>query len=431
MTRRVAPSVLLILLLWLVPVGLLAAPSASAAPVRIDAVTHNAKGPLKAGDRVTVTLRGTAGGAATFALLGVDTDLGMREVRTGTYTPEPAVYTGTYIVQAGNVVNNGIIFATLTARGTTLVAASTQPITIDTRPPVLTARFPKPEATLANLRPNISIEFVDLESGVNPASVRLVVNGQNVTAQASVSAASVSYNPPTPFRPGPVRVELTVADRAGNTLRASWGFFIVTPDGLITSVTINPASTLTRDDVLTVVMAGAKGGKASFAIQGVRAEFPMKESGTKGVYFGTLTVRAEHATTDAPVLVTLTSNGRKSTLPASALVTILAGRPAAPTVATSNRSLSLEDPTARLILSGTSRPGFRILGRIGYEARSSGLAPEGTLGEFLAIADANGRWRASLGPLVPLPGARLVITVVAIDSADQRSPPATLELTLS
>lgn len=422
------------IVIWAV---LLAYTTASAGPVaplatsQIVSLTHDAKRPLGVGSRLTISVRGTTRGAATFHIPGVATDIGMRETRTGVYPVQPGVYTGTYVVRAGDGARNVGVFATLTVRDTSAVGMSAQPVTIDTRPPIVMAQYPRSGTRLANLRPNISVEFLDLESGVNPASVRLLVNGQNVTARASISESSVSYNPPAPFRPGPVRVELTVADRAGNTLRAAWTFTITAPDGLITSVTINPASTLIRDDVLTVVMTGVAGGKASFAIRGVRAEFPMKESSTKGVYFGTLTVRPEHAATDASVMATLESNGRKSTVAASPAVTILAGRPAAPTVSASNRSLDLEDPTARLVLNGTSRPGFQILGRVGYEARSPGVPAEGTLGEFLVIADASGRWRASLGPLVPLPGARVIVTVFAIDPAGQRSPPATLELTSS
>src|SRR3972149_4996660 len=146
-------------------------------------------------------------------------------------------------------------------------AAGNRPITIDTRGPVITSRQPKPGATLTNVRPNIFVNFFDAVSTVNPGAVRLVVNGQNVTTRASISESSAAYNPEVPFAPGPVRVQLTTTDRAGNIEQTEWSFTIAPSNNLIKSVTINPVTALTPGDILTVVVTAAPGGKASFAIQ--------------------------------------------------------------------------------------------------------------------------------------------------------------------
>ena len=419
---------LIIVLLGAGQAGMQAAPAPPAAPLSAGGLTYEAARQLKAGDRLSLILRGTPGGAATFHIFNVVSDVGMREVRTGVYGAQPAMYSGTYMVQPGNAVRNAMVFATLAARGAEIMTSGPRPITIDTRPPVLMARYPRPDATVANARPNIVVDLIDPETQVNPASVRLSINGQNVTSRASISATTISYNPDAPFPPGSVRVQFSAADGAGNRLNSNWSFGVAPPAGLITSVTINPTAALTDDDILTVVMAGVPGGSASFSIQGVRGERPMRESGTKGVYFGTIAVSQLDAVFGAPLVATLEKNGRKSSTPATALVTILPGQPPVPTVVTSTRSLSLEDPTARLLLTGVSRPGFRILGRVDYVAQSSTLEGAGTLGEFLAVVASNGTWRISLGPLIPLAQARLLVTVVAIDPAGRRSPPATLEV---
>ncbi|MGH9198981.1 MAG: hypothetical protein ACRD1T_25045, partial [Acidimicrobiia bacterium] len=318
------------------------------------------------------------------------------------------------------------LFSTLDVGGRETLSVSDRPITIDTRPPVVTSRHPKPGTRLPNLRPNIEIDLLDLETGVNPGTVRLLVNGQNVTGKTSISEASIAYNPESPFRPGTVRVRLTVSDRAGNTLQNEWTFQITPPGELVKSVTINPASALTKDDLLTVVMTGEPGGSATFTIAGIRGTVPMRESQTPGVYFGSLPVRPVYAVVDAQLLVTLEKNGRKSTAPASALVTILGAPPPAPRI--TSRALSSESPLAgRLGVGGSSGPGFRVLGHITYEVRSQGL--EGTLGEFVAVAGPDGRWQASIGSLIPLERARVLLTIIAIDPAGQRSPPTTIELT--
>ena len=422
--RRIAAAFILLALTQSV-----AGAPASPPSIRIEAVTISARSPLGVGTRLPVSVRGTGGGSATFHVFGVVADIGMRELRTAGYQGLTTQYTGTYVVRPGDGVRNGALFATLAVRGTEVMAAGPRGLTIDGRPPRLMTRQPAPGARLANLRPNIALEVIDLESGMDPASVRLVVNGQNVTARASISETSVTYNPATPFRPGPVRLELTAADRAGNRLRAGWGFEVTPPTGLISSVTINPATALTNNDLLTVVVAGAAGAKGTFSIQGLRGDWPMKESGTKGIYFGTIVVLEQNALTGRALLATLEKDGRKSTVSASVTVTVLSRQPAAPTISTSVRALSLDDPGARLDLSGAAPQGYRILGRVDYATQSSAIEGTGTLGEFVVLAGADGRWRTSLGPLVPLAQARLTVTVVAVDPAGRRSPPATLEVT--
>jgi len=87
---------------------------------------------------------------------------------------------------------------------------------------------------------------------------------------------------------------------------------VVPPTGLISSVTINPFTALTEDDLLTVVVAGVASGRASFSIQGVRGERPMKESRTPGIYFGTLLVPQQLAVPGGALLATLEKDGQRS-----------------------------------------------------------------------------------------------------------------------
>src|SRR3989337_3736486 len=161
-----------LLSLWLVcghgPIMAAPAPLPPTGGVRIELLTHDARRPLRAGDRVVVTLRGSLGGSATFHIFGVVANVGMREIRTGVYQAQPALYTGTYIVRPGDVARNAALFATLSVGGQDGMAAGNRPITIDTRGPVMTSRQPKPGATLTNVRPNILVNFFDAGSPVTP-----------------------------------------------------------------------------------------------------------------------------------------------------------------------------------------------------------------------------------------------------------------------
>lgn len=422
--------------LWLAfghgPILAAPAPLPPTGGVRIELLTHDARRPLRAGDRVAVTLRGSLGGSATFHIFGVVANVGMREIRTGVYQAQPALYTGTYIVRPGDVARNAALFATLSVGGQEVMAASNRPITIDTRGPVITSRQPKPGASLANLRPNIVVNFFDGVSAVNPGAVRLLVNGQNVTARASISESSAAYNPETPFRPGPVRVQLTATDRAGNTERIEWSFTIAPAGDLIKSVTINPATPLTPGDILTVVATGAAGGRASFTIQGVPGVVAMRESRTPGVYFGTLAVASGLSVLEAPLLVSFEKDGRRNTAASAAGVTIVGTGPPAPAIVSPGRAIVLgEEAVVRTVLRGRSRPGFRILGRLTYVARSASGEEQGSLGEFVTVTGADGVWQAAIGPLIAPAGARVIATVIAIDPAGQRSPPAVMDMAQS
>lgn len=398
--------------------------------VRIESLTHDVKEPLNVGDLMTVTLRGSAGGSATFHIFGVATFIGIREVRPGVYQAQPAVYIGTYVVQPGDSARNAGIFATLRVGGKEVMASSNRPITIDTRPPVTTSRHPEPGARLRNVRPNIVVNFYDEDSGVNPGTVRLIVNEVDVSARASVSETSASYNPDAPFAAGPVRVQLTVADRAGNADRAEWVFLIAPTDELIKSITVNPATPLRSGDILTVVMTGVPRGRAAFAITGLSGAVPMRESRTPGQYFGSFAARPGQYLLEAPLVVTLEKQGRRSTAVAAAGVTILATLPLAPTILPPTRTVvSGERSITRMVLRGRSRAGFRILGRISYTATMSAAEKQGSVGEFSTGVSVDGTWQATIGPLVRLEGGRFLVTVVAIDPAGQRSPPAVIEVT--
>jgi hypothetical protein len=74
-------------------------------------------------------------------------------------------------------------------------------------------------------RAHISARLSDDRSGVDPSSVRLRVDGRDVTrfARVTPSQVRVSEN----LRPGRHTAQLQVRDRAGNTSRVAWSFDVV------------------------------------------------------------------------------------------------------------------------------------------------------------------------------------------------------------
>ncbi len=401
--------------------------------VRIESLTHDATKPLIAGDVITVTLRGSAGGTATFHIFGIIADGSMTEVRPGIYQAQPAIYTGRYTVQRGDAIRNAAVFATLKVSDREVVAVSKRSVSIGTDPPGITSLHPAPQAHLTNTRPNIVVRFYDPITGVNPASVRVVVNDKDVTPRASVTDTSASYSPEAPFAPGPVRVQIAIANQVKLVHQAEWTFTIDPSVDLIKSVTINPTTVLNVGDVLTVVMTGAPGGEATFAIQGLQASAPMRESKTPGLYLGTYAAQSRQRIIDAPVVVTLTKAGQLSSTTASVGVTILSGPPPAPTIRPAGTEVALGKRNAtKMVFTGRSLPGVRIQGEIAFATTEKLLSAEeqGTLGQFSTMTGTDGNWRNAIGPVMPFHGAKLVVSVVAFDAAGHRSPSSTAEITL-
>ncbi len=400
-----------------------------AGATRIEALTHNARSVIRAGESFTVSMRGSLGGAASFDVFGVVADVRMREARPGVYGALPAVYSGTYTVRPGDSARQAAVVAALKVGNQEIVATADRPITVDTRPPEIVTRQPAHDARLTNVRPNIVINFIDGESSVNPGAVRLLVNGRNVTADASITETSIAYNPQALLPPGRVQIELILTDRAGNTERTEWAFTITPSDELIRSVTINPTAALKPGDILTVVAAGVPAAEAWFAVDGLPEQVPMRESRTPGLYFGTYEARRGQRVLGAAIRVTLVKDGRRSTAPAATGVTIVGIAPSAPTnITTSKATVAGPRPETRIVVRGRSQPGFRVLGRLTHDGRVPSGEDQGTLQEFLARVGNDGTWQFAVGPLAILRGTKVFATLVAVDPAGQLSPPVVIEL---
>lgn len=70
----------------------------------------------------------------------------------------------------------------------------------------------------------VSARFRDDRSGVDASSVRLRIDGRDVTGWSRVSASDVSFR--GDLREGRHTAELVVGDRAGNVTRTDWSFVV-------------------------------------------------------------------------------------------------------------------------------------------------------------------------------------------------------------
>jgi hypothetical protein len=387
--------------------------------VRITSITHSADRALRAGETLTVTIRGTPGGQATFDIFGVAQGVAMAEV-------SPGVYRGRYRIQPDDNVLSAGVFGHLRVGGqeAVLVQAGNL-VSIDARAPVIRARVPEPNAVINNTRPNILITFDDQAgSGVNAANSALIVNGQHVTGSAAWSETAVAYTPPQPLPQGRISVQTILRDRAGNQTTDTFTFTVgVVQGALVRAVTVNPTTNLRSGQVLTVTALGEPGGQASFSIEGVVSNVPMPET-QPGVYVGQFTVGNQNVQY-ARVLVTLNRGGQTATVAASSRISIIGPAVAPPTITAPTAGARVGSP---ITIRGTAVPGSRVVVRVDYRGTVLFFQVTGTYGEVATTADASGNWQVTVRPSTRIPDAQLTIMVRAIDPGGRESAATTVQV---
>jgi hypothetical protein len=386
--------------------------------VRITSITHSAERPLRAGETLTVTVRGTPGGQATFDIFGVAQGVAMTEV-------SPGIYRGNYTIQPSDNVLSAGVFGHLRVGGQDAVPVQAgNLVSIDGRAPMIRARVPEPNTVINNTRPNVLITFDDQGgTGVDTANSTLAVNGQNVTGSAAWSETAVAYTPAQALPQGPVNVRIVLRDRAGNRTTDTYTFAIgVVSGALVRAVTVNPTTNLRAGQVVTVTALGEPGGQASFSIEGVVTNVAMPET-QPGVYVGQFTIGNQSAQ-NARVLVTMSRAGQTVTVAASSRISII-GATATPTITSPAAGTRVGSP---IIIRGTAVPGSRVIVRVDYRGTMLVFQVSGTYGEVATTADASGNWQVSVRPSTRVPDAQLTITVRAIDPGGRESSPVTVRV---
>jgi hypothetical protein len=194
-----------------------------AGSAQIADIAVSAKGPLRAGDAFTVTLHGTPGGKASFDIGTYVTGLPIPETQPGTYTTK-------YTVPDGINFNRTTVYGHL-AVGVTEAprAEATQLVAVTTTKPQIVDIAPPGGQTVNNNKPSIYATYRSpTDVGINPSSVRIEVNGLDVTAAATRTDQFITYSPGAALPDGTVTVKVTIADNAGNQQSRSWSFTVRT-----------------------------------------------------------------------------------------------------------------------------------------------------------------------------------------------------------
>lgn len=224
-------------------------------PVEVRSFTHDAPRPLRAGEKVVVHLIGTPSAAATFSISGVESarDLPLREESDGNYT-------GAFTIPPGVQVRNAPLFASLKKAGqSSPLIQSAQPVTIDGIAPQVASLSPASGATAAPARLLIYGTLADAGTGIDTAGLQLLVNGKDVTEQATVTEAFFSYKPAAALPSGKTTVAVVVKDQAGNETKREWSFTLSAAAAPVPTAPVAP----TKPTILTPAAGASVGDTAT------------------------------------------------------------------------------------------------------------------------------------------------------------------------
>jgi len=192
----------------------------SPSSVQISAVTDNADRALRASQILKVQANGTVGAQASFDLSDVIVANPMQETRAGHYE-------GSYRVDVGTNLTDAPIIVQLRKNGDSAVAEAPDPLNIVTTPPSIGQVAPDDGARINSARPNIFATFNTVaDKGMDSGSLRMSLNGGDVTSRTTRTGAFIAYYPPSDLAAGTVLVEVRGSDIAGNAVRYKWSFVV-------------------------------------------------------------------------------------------------------------------------------------------------------------------------------------------------------------
>lgn len=180
---------------------------------------------------------------------------------TFTAGPTTAIFTPATLTEGQHV-----LVVRIRDRAGNTSAAATRSTFVDTRVPVVTLS-PANGATVTTGNPTLRGTFSDSapSSGIQVASVRIELDGQDVTATATVSASEVTFTPSTALAGGTHTWRVQVADGAQNIGFASASFFVNTnPPALTVTSPANNAIVAAS----TVTVTGTVTGQTSLTANG-------------------------------------------------------------------------------------------------------------------------------------------------------------------
>jgi hypothetical protein len=300
---------------------------------------------------------------------------------------------------------------------------------------------------------SITAEFA-AENGqtVDPSTVRIVVNGQDVTRQSTITTRFFSYRPAQPFAPGAVQVRVDYRNTRGQARTASWTFNVQAPQPTIqiSSVTHNGVGTTPNQGfIFQVTIVGTPNAQATAVlVQDGRTVREISASEvSSGVYVANLTVQRGDRVREGIAIGRLRRQGE--TIYAAATQPFTLNEPQSPSTGVSpSPSPSPTTPAAQLqprftshdngdridsgsfTLVGQSLPNATVDVTVTSAISVLGVVRlnEETVLDQEVRANNNGEFRITVpAARLPVPGTRYTVRAIA-EKDGQRSPETRITL---
>lgn len=189
--------------------------------VTIDSMTVSPQRTLRPGDRLTVTMLGSANANATFSIPGTIEDVMMREL-------SPGWYQGQIVIGQNHYADQSAIIGYLVKDGRRVAAEGSRTVSIDqSRTDDRTGAMqltPAPESNVSNTRPFLQADF---EVPVRPGTVSMTVDGQALSENLSSDQKVVTALPSYDLSPGRHQMRVQALALDNSVIDRSWSFVVV------------------------------------------------------------------------------------------------------------------------------------------------------------------------------------------------------------
>ncbi len=381
--------------------------------VAITSFNHTASGWTHVGDVVTFTLVGTPRAAASVTISGVATAINLTEEQTGRYV-------GRWTPGAGVNLEGTSAVATLRVGSSERQIQSGVPISVDTTGPAIRSFSPDDGSTVSIARPDISGVFEDTGAGIEPRTVKIRVNGKDVTGASTVNNSLFLYSPHTNLPNGLTTVDVAFADKAGNASSYRASFMVTSANNsAVSSFLHNARYYAEAGKAIAFKIEGEPGAKIVINAGNYLRNVALRES-SPGTYIGSYMVKETDKFNNTPVIATVTlRSGASFTVEAPNRIPKVMG--AGMTFGSATISSHANGSTAQnpLVLKGKALPRTKVQVKVTYATSVLGaLRVTGAIGEQVVEVDASGNWTTSgmdLSKAVSGSNTEYTVSVIAIN----------------
>lgn len=313
---------------------------------------------------------------------------------------------------------------------------------------------PSPAQAATNVEPTspISASFRSQDGvSVRPETVRVFLDGQDVTSQSVITRDFFTYRPAQPLPPGRREVLLEFTNTQGVTRRVTWSFTVGSPvRASIDLVDHNAGSRpLAAREILLVTVKGTPSSRVTvYLIQDGRQvqTLPAQEV-SSGTYVVNALIEAKDTTREGIVVARLENGGQVRFMTAEQPARLIEGATGGiQRLTTQEVSATVSAPGPLLpqitnlrdgdrvsgssfTLQGTTAPNASVRVNVTASTSLGGIiSAQQTVTNQTVQADAQGRFTITVRPPIPASGTVYQVNLTAT-SGNQTSPTVTLRLT--